>query len=71
MVGGLLLTGILTAFIIPAVTSKWAFSIGFFVLGIIEGMCLVATPALIRDFSPRSAGPPPWASGPAARSWAA
>ncbi len=53
VVGGLLLTGVLTAFIIPAATSKWAFSIEFFVLGIIEGVCLVATPALIRDFSPR------------------
>src|ERR1022692_2817593 len=47
VVGGLLLTGVFTAFIIPAATSKWAFGIEFFVLGLIEGVCLVATPALI------------------------
>ncbi len=67
VVGGLLLTGVLTAFIIPAVTNKWAFSIAFFVLGIIEGICLVATPALIRDFSPqvgRATAMGFWTGGP-------
>ena len=67
VVGGLLLTGLLTAFIIPAATSKWAFSIEFFVLGLIEGVCLVATPALIRDFSPqvgRATAMGFWTSGP-------
>ena len=67
VVGGLLLTGLFTAFIIPAATSKWAFGIEFFVLGLIEGVCLVATPALIRDFSPqvgRATAMGFWTTGP-------
>src|SRR5579859_6732082 len=50
---GLFITGILTLFIIPAATNRWAFGIEYFVLGLVEGICLVATPALIRDFSPQ------------------
>src|SRR5207248_6632757 len=53
VVGGLLLTGIFTAFILPAMTDKWAFGIATFAIAVIEGICLVATPALIRDFSPQ------------------
>ena len=67
VVGGLLLTGVFTAFIIPAATTKWAFGIEFFVLGVIEGICLVATPALIRDFSPqvgRATAMGFWTTGP-------
>ena len=69
VVFGLLFTGVFVAFIMPAATNKWAFGIEFFVVAFVEGICLVATPALIRDFSPRWAGPRPWASGPAARWW--
>ena len=61
VVGGLFFTGVLVAFLIPAATDKWTFTIEFFVVGIVEGMCLVATPALIRDFSPqvgRATAPP-------------
>jgi MFS family permease len=67
VVGGLLLTGIFVAFILPAATSKWFFGISFFVVGLIEGICLVATPALIRDFSPqvgRATAMGFWTSGP-------
>ena len=67
VVGGLLLTGILVAFVIPAATSKWFFGIAFFVVGLVEGVCLVATPALIRDFSPqvgRATAMGFWTSGP-------
>jgi MFS family permease len=67
VVGGLLLTGIFTAFIIPATTSKWPFGIATFVVGLVEGICLVATPALIRDFSPqvgRATAMGFWTSGP-------
>src|SRR6266568_123662 len=67
VVGGLLLTGLITAFIIPAATGKWAFGIEFFALGLIEGVCLVATPALIRDFSPqvgRATAMGFWTTGP-------
>ncbi len=67
VVFGLLFTGVFTAFVIPAATSKWPFIIETFVVGIVEGMCLVATPALIRDFSPqvgRASAMGFWTAGP-------
>jgi MFS family permease len=71
VVGGLLVTGILTAFVLPNATSKWAFGIEGFAVGLVEGMCLVATPALIRDFSPqmgRATAMGFWTVGPVAGS---
>jgi MFS family permease len=50
---GLLLTGVMIAFVIPATTTKLPFAIATCVVGLVEGICLVATPALIRDFSPQ------------------
>jgi MFS family permease len=67
VVFGLLFTGVFVAFILPAATDKWAFTVESFVVGFVEGMCLVATPALIRDFSPqlgRGAAMGFWTSGP-------
>ena len=67
VVCGLLFTGVFVAFIIPAATNKWAFTIEGFVVGFVEGVCLVATPALIRDFSPqvgRATAMGFWTSGP-------
>jgi MFS family permease len=67
VVFGLLFTGIFTAFILPAATDKWVFTIEGFVVGVVEGICLVATPALIRDFSPqvgRATAMGFWTSGP-------
>jgi MFS family permease len=67
VVFGLLFTGVFTAFILPAATSKWVFTIESFVVGVVEGICLVATPALIRDFSPqvgRATAMGFWTSGP-------
>jgi MFS family permease len=67
VVGGLLLTGVFVAFVIPAATNKWFFAIATFVVGLVEGICLVATPALIRDFSPqvgRATAMGFWTSGP-------
>jgi MFS family permease len=64
---GLGLTAIFTAFIIPASTNKWEFTIFGFIVGFVEGICLVATPALIRDFSPqvgRATAMGFWTSGP-------
>ncbi len=55
------------AFILPAATNKWIFTIEGFVVGVVEGICLVATPALIRDFSPqvgRATAMGFWTSGP-------
>jgi MFS transporter, ACS family, D-galactonate transporter len=71
VVGGLLVTGVLTAFVLPATTSKWPFGIASFAVGLVEGICLVATPALIRDFSPqvgRATAMGFWTAGPVAGS---
>jgi ACS family D-galactonate transporter-like MFS transporter len=67
VVFGLFFTGIFTLFVIPAMTSKWPFTISTFVVSFVEGVCLVATPALIRDFSPqvgRATAMGFWTSGP-------
>jgi MFS family permease len=67
VVFGLLFTGIFVAFILPAATDKWTFTIEGFVVAVVEGICLVATPALIRDFSPqvgRATAMGFWTSGP-------
>jgi ACS family D-galactonate transporter-like MFS transporter len=71
VVGGLLVTGVLTAFVLPAATGRWAFGIETFAIGLVEGICLVATPALIRDFSPqvgRATAMGFWTAGPVAGS---
>jgi MFS family permease len=67
VVYGLLFTGLYVTFIIPASIDKWTFTLTTWVVGIIEGICLVATPALIRDFSPqvgRATAMGFWTSGP-------
>ena len=67
VVGGLLVTAVFVGFILPAATNKWAFGIETFAVSIVEGICLVATPALIRDFSPqvgRATAMGFWTSGP-------
>src|SRR6266568_2537617 len=67
VVFGLFFTGVFVAFILPAATDKWTFTIESFVVGFVEGVCLVATPALIRDFSPqvgRATAMGFWTSGP-------
>ncbi|MHB1536734.1 MAG: MFS transporter [Acidimicrobiales bacterium] len=67
VVAGLFVTGIMVAFVIPAATNKWTFTIEGFAVGLVEGVCLVATPALIRDFSPqtgRATAMGFWTSGP-------
>jgi MFS family permease len=67
VVFGLLFTGVFVAFVIPSATSKWPFTIEGFVVAVVEGMALVATPALIRDFSPqvgRATAMGFWTTGP-------
>jgi len=67
VVFGLFFTAVFVAFIMPAATDKWTFTIESFVVGFVEGVCLVATPALIRDFSPqvgRATAMGFWTSGP-------
>jgi MFS family permease len=50
---GLLIVGLLVLFGIPNASGKWTFAVLFAVIGLVEGVILVATPALIRDFSPQ------------------
>jgi MFS transporter, ACS family, D-galactonate transporter len=67
VVFGLLFSGIFVEFILPAAPNRWAFTVESFVVGAVEGVCLVATPALIRDFSPqlgRATAMGFWTSGP-------
>lgn len=67
VVGGLLLTGLLTLFALPNATSKAEYTVFFALVSIVEGMALVATPALIRDFSPqigRASAMAFWTMGP-------
>jgi MFS family permease len=67
VVGGLLLTGLLTAFALPAASSKAEYTVFFALVSVVEGMALVATPALIRDFSPqigRASAMAFWTMGP-------
>ena len=54
---------------IPAATTEWQFAIAICGLGLIEGAILVATPALVRDFSPqlgRASAMGFWTIGPVA-----
>src|SRR3954447_11247594 len=53
VVGGLLLTGLLVAFALPNASSKAEYTVFFALVSLVEGVALVATPALIRDFSPQ------------------
>ena len=67
VVGGLLITGILIAFGLPNVDSKGMYLFLFAIVSFVEGVVLVATPALIRDFSPqvgRGAAMGFWTLGP-------
>ena len=71
VIWGLLLVGILTAFVVPAVTDKLVLGIILAIIGFVEGMLLVATPALVRDYSPqvgRAAAMGIWNVGPVAGS---
>jgi len=67
VVWGLFFTGYFTLFVIPNATNRWSFGIETFAVAVVEGICLVATPALIRDFSPqvgRATAMGFWTSGP-------
>lgn len=67
VVGGLLLTALLTAFGLPNADGKVSYLVLYVLVAVVEGMALVATPALIRDFSPqlgRAQAMGLWALGP-------
>jgi MFS family permease len=50
---GLGITGVLTLFGIPNAPNKLTYLVLFTITGFVEGIMLVATPALVRDFSPQ------------------
>jgi MFS family permease len=50
---GLVLSGLITFFGFPAAHTKFQFGVLSAILGVVEGVILVATPALVRDFSPQ------------------
>lgn len=69
---GLLLIGAICAFWVPNTHSSFAFGLAISVMGIFEGAVLVATPALVRDFSPqmgRASAMGFWTVGPVAGSF--
>jgi MFS family permease len=68
---GLLIVGLLVAVAVPACTTQWEFAVTICALGLVEGAILVATPALVRDFSPqlgRASAMGFWTIGPVAGS---
>lgn len=68
---GLLTVGLLTAVAIPLTSGKWVYLALICLIGIVEGAILVATPALVRDFSPqlgRASAMGFWTIGPVAGS---
>jgi MFS family permease len=67
VVFGLLFAAVFVEFVIPNATNRYVFTVEGFIVGIVEGICLVATPALIRDFSPqvgRASAMGFWTTGP-------
>ena len=50
---GLIASALLIAFAVPASHGRWSFAVSTSLVAFIEGAVLVATPALIRDFSPQ------------------
>jgi len=67
VVVGLFVTGLITEFGLPQVSDKASWTVLFALLSIVEGAMLVATPALIRDFSPqlgRASAMGFWTMGP-------
>jgi ACS family D-galactonate transporter-like MFS transporter len=68
VVVGLGIVAALCAFALPNVHSSTGFAIVYVAIGFVEGIILVATPALVRDFSPqlgRASAMGFWTLGPA------
>jgi MFS family permease len=67
VVFGLLFAAVFTEWVLPTATNRYIFTLESFAVGLVEGVCLVATPALIRDFSPqvgRATAMGFWTTGP-------
>ena len=64
---GTLTVALIQLFAIPHITDKFWFAASYCVIGFVEGVILVSTPALMRDFSPqmgRGVAMGFWAIGP-------
>ncbi len=64
---GTLVVALVQLLAIPHIHSEWGFAASYCVIGFVEGIILVSTPALMRDFSPqlgRGAAMGFWALGP-------
>ena len=64
---GLLAVTLLTLFVLPSTTTPLQFAVASWALAFVEGIVLVTTPALMRDFSPqvgRAAAMGFWTVGP-------
>ncbi|GGJ06328.1 MFS transporter [Streptomyces brasiliensis] len=67
VVGGLFVTGLTVLVALPHAANSTVYMISFALLSLVEGMILVATPALVRDFSPqlgRASAMASWTMGP-------
>ena len=64
---GTFIVACIQLFAIPQITDKFYFSVSYCIIGFVEGVILVSTPALMRDFSPqmgRGVAMGFWALGP-------
>ena len=64
---GTLTVGLVQLVAVPHIHSEFGFAVAYCVIGFVEGIILVSTPALMRDFSPqmgRGAAMGFWALGP-------
>jgi MFS family permease len=64
---GTFVVALIQLFAIPQIHNKWWFAASYCVIGFVEGVILVSTPALMRDFSPqmgRGVAMGFWALGP-------
>jgi MFS family permease len=71
---GTLLVGLVQLLAVPHLRTEFEFAVAYCVIGFVEGIILVSTPALIRDFSPqmgRASAMGFWALGPTVGSLAA
>jgi MFS family permease len=71
---GTLTVGLIQLVGVPHIHTKFGFAVAYCVIGFVEGIILVSTPALIRDFSPqmgRATAMGFWALGPTVGSLAA
>ena len=68
---GLLIVGLLVTIGVPATTTRFSFAVVICAIGLVEGAILVATPAMVRDYSPqlgRASAMGFWTVGPVAGS---